>query len=172
MRQFSRVCLLLHAILYWTALAALVLITLSLGGQVFWRYVLGDPLYHSDEIAQSALVWLTFSAAAILHRERGHIEVEVFWDMLPVKLRNITSAVLEVAVIIALAMVAYEILKARPMMLRVIYGTLEVPKFYIHYLPLLISCGASILFSIERLLQALREGGDRLHRPIKLTGAG
>lgn len=64
------------------ALTALVMI-LSLLLGVFYRYVLGDALVWSDEIASLAFTWTVFLFASALVREGGHVRVTLLVNSLP-----------------------------------------------------------------------------------------
>ena len=64
------------------ALAALVMVGSLLLG-VFYRYVLGDSLVWSDEVASLAFNWTMFLFASALVREGGHVRVTLLVDALP-----------------------------------------------------------------------------------------
>lgn len=64
------------------ALVALVMVGSLLLG-VFYRYVLGDSLVWSDEIASLAFTWTVFLYASALVREGGHVRVTLLVDALP-----------------------------------------------------------------------------------------
>lgn len=64
------------------ALTALVMIISLLLG-VFYRYVLGDALVWSDEVASLAFTWTVFLFASALVRTGGHVRVTLLVDALP-----------------------------------------------------------------------------------------
>lgn len=64
------------------ALTALVMIISLLLG-VFYRYVLGDALVWSDEVASLAFTWTVFLFASALVRSGGHVRVTLLVDALP-----------------------------------------------------------------------------------------
>lgn len=64
------------------ALAALVMVGSLLLG-VFYRYVLGDSLVWSGEIASLAFTWTVFLFASALVRAGGHVRVTLLVDALP-----------------------------------------------------------------------------------------
>lgn len=64
------------------ALTALVMVFSLLIG-VFFRYVLGDSLAWSDEVAALAFTWTVFLFASALVREGGHVRVTLLIDALP-----------------------------------------------------------------------------------------
>jgi TRAP-type C4-dicarboxylate transport system permease small subunit len=58
----------------------LMIVAVSL--QVFFRYVLNDPLAGSEEIGRLAFVWVTFIGAAVATRDRLHVRIDYFANRL------------------------------------------------------------------------------------------
>ena len=110
-----------------------------------------EPPSHSDEIAQTALVWLTFAGAAYLYRERGHVEIDFMVDKLSTRNARFVFVVVELAILARMVMICIQVLQSRDVMQRVIYGTLRLPKFLLHFVPLLVSAVATIVFAIEAI---------------------
>ena len=50
----------------------------AIGLQVFYRYVLNDPLAGSEEIGRLAFVWVTFIGAVVAARDNMHIRIDYF----------------------------------------------------------------------------------------------
>lgn len=135
------------------ALASLTTIVIALTGQVVFRYVLRAPLAHSDEIAQTALVWLTFAGAAYLYRERRHVEIDFVARKLPPRIARAVFVGVELIVVLTMAMICIQVLQARGVMQQVVYGTLQLPKFALHFVPLLMSAGATLVFAVEAIVR-------------------
>jgi len=64
------------------AVTALVMIVSLLLG-VFYRYVLGDALVWSDEVASLAFTWTVFLFASALVQTGGHVRVTLLVEALP-----------------------------------------------------------------------------------------
>ena len=133
------------------AFASLGVIVTALAGQVLFRYLLRAPLAHSDEIAQTALVWLTFTGAAFLYRERGHVEIAFLVDKLSPRRARIVALAIELAILASMVLICVQVLQTRDVMERVIYGTLQLPKFWLHFVPLFVSAVATIVFAVENV---------------------
>jgi TRAP-type C4-dicarboxylate transport system permease small subunit len=67
----------------WSAIAAAVVMTVMIFLQVIFRYVLGDSLSFSEELARFMFIWAVAMGSALALRTRSHIGVEVFVDWLP-----------------------------------------------------------------------------------------
>jgi TRAP-type C4-dicarboxylate transport system permease small subunit len=55
----------------------LLLILITMGAQVFARYVFGSPFQWSEELARFALIWMTFISASFVMAEGRHIAVDM-----------------------------------------------------------------------------------------------
>jgi TRAP-type C4-dicarboxylate transport system permease small subunit len=136
-----------------TALTSLAVIVVALAGQVLFRYLLRAPLAHSDEIAQIALVWLTFTGAAFLYRERAHVEIDFVVDKLPPRAARAVAVTVELAIVASMVLICVQVVAVRDVMERVTYGTLQLPKFWLHFVPLLVSAVATIVFAAEHIIE-------------------
>jgi len=69
--------------------------------QVFTRYVLGDPLSWTEELARFLLVWLAFVAAGYCTAERLHISVDLLLARLGRRAGAVVDTFANVAVVVA-----------------------------------------------------------------------
>ena len=51
---------------------------LVVAAQVFFRYVLNQSLFWSEELARYILVWLTFLGASVAYRRNAHPRIDLF----------------------------------------------------------------------------------------------
>lgn len=80
------------------------LFLLAFGGfivQVFFRYVMNDPLRWSEEFVMICFIWTVFWAAAFMVPIREHVSFDVVYDGASPEKRRILSVIAMVAVIIA-----------------------------------------------------------------------
>jgi TRAP-type C4-dicarboxylate transport system permease small subunit len=56
--------------------------------QVLYRYILTQPLHWSEELARYLFVWLSILGATLGVQKRGHFGLEIFFRMLPQKMRR------------------------------------------------------------------------------------
>ena len=82
------------AIVTFTGMFACVL------AQVAFRYVLGDPLVWSDELARYLFVWCSLLGWVIAARRRSHLSVSVAADRLPPNGRAVLALVGAAAAIV------------------------------------------------------------------------
>ena len=75
--------------------------------QVFYRYVLNNPLIWSEELAKLAFIWMIFLGLCLAERERVHIVVDFFVDRMPALVQNILRVMIDVFSIIILTTICY-----------------------------------------------------------------
>ena len=85
-------------------MAAIAILTLA---QVFWRYVLEQPLQWSEEVARYCFVWVTFlGAAALMRLPEGHPVIDALHHAVGARARwamEIASKLITVAGSLAIA---------------------------------------------------------------------
>ncbi|WP_111414802.1 TRAP transporter small permease [Billgrantia lactosivorans] len=91
----------------WGLAALLLVMTVLILWQVFARFVIGKPLYFSDEIARFAMLWLTFVGAGYAYRKGTLISVDIVLEYAGRKL----ACLLRVAIILSSALFAVVMVK-------------------------------------------------------------
>jgi len=70
--------------------------TLVVATQVFFRYVLNQSLFWSEELARFLLVWLSFLGASVAYRRKAHPGIDVVSSRMPDALRRIFTVVVHI----------------------------------------------------------------------------
>jgi len=71
----------------WIVIVLMLVMTVTVSMQILFRYVFNIPLGWSEEMARFSFVWVSFFGASALMRVREHINVTVFVDRFPPRLR-------------------------------------------------------------------------------------
>lgn len=79
--------------------ALLILLTLTMCAQVVSRYLLAAPFIWADEVIGLAFTWLTFLAAAVTLKHRGHIAFMFVVDLFRPRMRRVAQTVIALAVV-------------------------------------------------------------------------
>lgn len=141
-------------------LICLAVITIALSAQILTRYVFNIPLQYTDDMAEIALVWLTFFGAAVLYREAGHIAITALPDLLPPRGKALLRIAVAVMAIGALILVVRQVHQIAPIMSRVTYGSLPTIPFYSKFVALFVPLGAgaavTMLFALADILADIR----------------
>ena len=123
-------------------LALLVVIVVSVFLQVFFRYILQDPLSWTEELARSCLIWLTFIGSALAIRAKGHFVLEIVTSRLPGRTRIIWELSLMIIIAVFLIVMIYNGIIMLPMLSTQVSASLQIPMSYIY---LAISIGSSFM---------------------------
>lgn len=138
-------------ILFW----ALILVVFA---QFFSRYVLGDSIGWTEEIARYLLIGVGFMGSVMAARNGSHIMVEFFYHYMPAwqallleRLVNVVS----LSFYIAMAWVTYQ-LASRTSSLMV---SIDLPKSIIYFTV----CGAFVLMAFRTVQRLYLKYRDRTH---------
>ena len=83
LNSLARASSLLARTALWVAGGGLVLMTIFIAAQVFWRYVLNDSLMWSEPGSVMIMGWFIFLGAAVGIREGYHLSFDVLLYVLP-----------------------------------------------------------------------------------------
>lgn len=140
---------------------ALAAMTIVVGMQVFFRFVVKGSLPWSEELARYLMVWAVFIGASLGAREGVHVGVEAFIDLLP-KSFKIKAVILSGLIsVVFCIIVAYLSFKA----ITIIMNTgqkspaIEIPMFWAYLaIPFgVIPMGVSFILSTIDKVNALNE---------------
>ncbi len=95
----------------------LVVLIISVGVNVFGRFVLDKSLAVSDELARLLFVWVIFLGAGLAHLHREHIVVDTLVERLPEAGRRVLVVVQELLVLVlmgALLLGARDVMSTSP----------------------------------------------------------
>ncbi len=135
-------------------IGAIVLITLA---AVWWRYVINDPLSWTEQISRILFVWVTFLGAAVLYREKSHITIDMFLDMMPETLKSAMVWLIEIGVLLFIVVLFIYGLKLSLDTLPQRFGALDIsPASFYFAAP--VSAALMMLFFIERLVDPSKRG--------------
>ena len=130
------------------AMGAIVLITLA---AVFWRYVLNAPIAWIEQVSNMLFIWIVFIGSAILYRQRLHIAVDLFTEMLPAGLKPFAYWLIEGLSLLFIVILFWSSLKLAVDVLPNTTGALDItPAWFYFAAP--VSCAMMMLFFVEKLL--------------------
>jgi TRAP-type transport system small permease protein len=129
-------------------MAAIVIITVA---AVWWRYVLNAPIAWTEQVSNMLFVWTVFLGAAVLYREKLHIGVDMFVEMLPARLKEIAFWAIELGNLVFIVVLFVYGLKLSIDVLPQQMGALDItPAVYYFAAP--VSCALMILYFVEKIV--------------------
>lgn len=75
--------------------------------QVFFRYVLRQPLMWPEELSRYLLIWMVFLGAVLLSKKDKHVKVEVFQNLLPANAQRVLKLLLDLMIVLFLAVLLW-----------------------------------------------------------------
>ena len=88
----NRIAAVVDGIVDRVAIALFVVIFAAVLGQIVMRYVFDDPLIWSEELSRYLFIWIALLGWTLASRNRTHITVRLFVDMLPRRARLLAEA--------------------------------------------------------------------------------
>jgi TRAP-type C4-dicarboxylate transport system permease small subunit len=79
---------------------ALMIVVGTVVAQVFFRYILHDPLVGSEDFAKLFFVWMVFLGTAVVTRDHMHIQVDYFVGKLSPKSRQIVDLSMQLLILV------------------------------------------------------------------------
>ena len=75
---------------------------------VFYRYVLGDALFWSEELLRFSLVWFALLSASLIFKRKGHLGIVLIVEKLPEGLQHAIAVALVYVFLALNIVVAYQ----------------------------------------------------------------
>ena len=107
---FDRVLEGITAVVKWVMIVMTCVIFFITTFTVFTRYLVNYVPSWSEEIPRYLLVWITYLGAALAIKFKEHISLDVFFNLMPLKARQVGHLILNgLIAIVAVIMVVYGI---------------------------------------------------------------
>jgi len=98
------------AVVKWVMIVMTCVIFVITTFTVFTRYIINYVPSWSEEIPRYLLVWITYLGAALAIKFKEHISLDVFFNLMPLKARQVGHLILNgLIAIVAVIMVVYGI---------------------------------------------------------------
>ncbi len=141
------------------ALAALLAVMTALVVlQVFFRYVLNNPLAWPEEAARLAMIWLAFLGASVALWRRRHIRIEGLVESLPPALGLLVQRGIDSAVLLLLAVLATQSWNLVLATRRQSTAALGLPVSYAYYSAILIGTALMVAYQVMMIVRDWRGG--------------
>jgi TRAP-type transport system small permease protein len=151
----SRFCAPLAKFLLMVAVAGLMAIVACVSFQVFGRYIMNDTPTWAEALALVLVIWVTMFGAAVGVRDAGHIGMESLLVLVPERVRLKIELVIHVLVAAFGALMAWNGAYLAWSVHDYRIPTLGISEG-LNYVPIAVSGGLILLFSIEHIIAQLR----------------
>ena len=135
-----------------------LLMTVMVGAiilQVYCRFVLGNPLSWSEELARYAFVWITFLGAAVAYRHGTHIIVETVVVLLPRRAQLALAWLVDALMVVALVVLLVQGAGIVQVNSNVEATMLEIPMSWV-YASVPVSAALMLAYQLERTIGRIK----------------
>lgn len=136
----------------WVATLILAIVLALVILQVFYRYVMNDPISWTQELSVYGTIIVVMLGTALAFRQNEHIAVTFFVDLFPLPIRRLLTGLANLISMAFLAMLAYESWQLAMRAMRQISPTTGLPNGLI-ILFVFAGSGLSCLYLIPRLMR-------------------
>jgi len=136
----------------WTLIGMMTLVILL---QVFFRYVLGNALTWSEEVARFMMIWMTFLVAPVAYRHGVNVSLDFFASRITGRAKEMVTIALNLLVILFLAIFFFESFGLIERGLKLKASTINIKMAYI-YMILPISFFMMFLVALELIGRAVQ----------------
>lgn len=123
--------------------------------QVFFRYILKNPLIWPEDIGIGLMVWIGFLGASVLYKRGEHIAVEYFKNQFPKKISIIITFLIDLMIgFITILIIIYSFKLNKLQMMTMQVGT-GLPRGYFFSLPILVNMSFLFVYNLHSLLRRI-----------------
>ena len=125
--------------------------------QVFFRYVLNQSLFWSEELARFLLVWLTFFGASVAYYRKANPGIDILYSRMSPSIRKTSAVLVHLASIMLFCVMIFYGCQFAYFIRLQISPALQLPKWII--LSIIPICGLILLVhGITFLVKELKRG--------------
>ena len=103
----ARVVDVYFAVLEWAVIAAIASMTVIAGLQVFFRYVLSDSLFWSEEVMRYIMAWTAFLSAGMAYSRGDMLGMRFLVEAIPASLRRVVDWISRLVMVVLLCVIAW-----------------------------------------------------------------
>lgn len=127
-----------------------------IAAQVFWRYVLTDPLNWSEQTARCLFVWMMMLSVPVLFYRRGAVAFDLLLDSMPRKVQDILRIFIQLVI---LFFAAFYLKSSIELMIQArgrILSGLEIPMNLMYVAPP-VAMTISVLVTFEQIALCVKD---------------
>lgn len=107
MKALQKIDSFMHAFLKVMLVIIFAVMTIIASVQIFYRFVLLNPLTWTDEICRYCLIWVTLLGVAVAAERKSHISIDFIRNIVPAKAMPILEKFWNICSIVFCAFVIY-----------------------------------------------------------------
>lgn len=92
----------------WVIIILMSALVITTTIQVFYRYILNNPLTWTSELSRFLFIWITFLGAWYVFKKGGHLGLDIIVINLPRSIKSWTAKLVELIIVIFLLVVLWK----------------------------------------------------------------
>lgn len=134
-----------------------IIMCVFVGMQLFFRFVLNNPLLYTEEVSRAAYVWLSFIGMSYVTRIREHIRVDFFVNLIPVVPQRWIKLVVDIFILGMMGALGWFGVQFVIFSKMSITPALEVPM-NVYYVSFPLGCLLSVIRQGRNIIEDIRVG--------------
>ncbi len=146
----------LQKIINYMVIVFFAIIVIVINFQIFFRYILKQPLFWSMEVAQLSFLYLAIFGGSLALLSNEYTKVEFFIDIVPLKIAKIFDIIVSVLIFLFFIIAGYNCkeLISKAKITANITPALSIPMNYV-YRMLQIGCYVFAFFALTKILVSI-----------------
>lgn len=127
-----------------------------IAAQVFWRYVLNDPLNWSEQTARCLFIWMMMLSVPVLFYRKGAVAFDLILEALPQKVQDVVRVLVQLVILFFASFYLKASIELCIQTGSRILSGLEIPMNLLYTAPV-VSMTVLILVSIKHIVDCVRD---------------
>lgn len=132
MDALNKICDHINKIIEYITVILLAGIVTALFAQVVFRFVFHTGLTWSEELSRYLHMWITFLGASIIFKEKKHLKLTFFLDILPEKIRKVFDMFNQLFLIFFFTLIMYHSVPLIKVVKRQLTPAMEVSTAWVY----------------------------------------
>ena len=146
----------LEKILIILLVSLLSLMILLIFSQVFFRYILNNPLSWAEELSRHMMIWSVFIGAAIAYRNNSHMGIDLIYGVLPKEIGKFLMSFTHFGILLFSLFLLFKGYEISEKTMGQLSSALRIKMGYI-YIAIPIGFAMIAMFSVEHIINLWAE---------------
>lgn len=130
--------------------------TVTIFAQVFFRYVLSRPIYWADEFAVLVFAWMIFTGTVVATKYNEHLSVDTFIRLLPKRFQTVLTIVTNVAIFMVIVLLFIEGVALTQKTIGLNYPAMEISRAFL-YISIPVTAPLMGIYLLRTIIRDIRQ---------------
>jgi TRAP-type C4-dicarboxylate transport system permease small subunit len=130
--------------------------TVTIFAQVFFRYVLSRPIYWADEFAVLVFAWMIFTGTVVATKYNEHLSVDTFIRLLPKRLQTVLTIITNSAILMVIVLLFIEGIALTQKTAGLNYPAMEISRAFL-YVSIPVTAPLMGIYLLRTIIRDIRQ---------------